>query len=420
MKSPLLQLTLLFGLLSCAGGHEAPPSAVEAEAEATTLRWRVAHAPGDYFIQMAQRFEEIVERDTEGRVLVDVLDETGCFVDRNPEMANQHVEEMQAERREIAERLTALNDGINYDAETLVGLRRAEGLQLLQQGEVEIAQNYSYYLAQVANPEYHALDLPYLFDDYGHVTAGLEGEAGERLLASTAGEGYRGLAYTFSGGLQVMLSRDDAPFTSAESWEGQRFREVSSASRQSALEVLGGESSPRLRDDTTHHRATDLIRRGLVDAEEINLPDVEHWLANVVSDREAEQVRRRRRLNVSGLAVTETQHALLSTVLLIREETFQSLSAADQAVVKAAALEAGRFERALTIQRYEDSKERLRAAGFPWHEVSDEFKSEVRAAARPVYESLYDEVPETREVVRQLRGLVGDESGAGVAEVSAE
>ena len=404
-------------LVLCACG-QAPASdetLATAASDTTTLRWEVVHAPNDYFIQMAALFEEIVERDTDGRVQVEVLDETGCFADRHDhEDSSSRLDAKREDQRDLQLRVRdrAKKAGLIPGHRNLrgVALRRAEGLQKLQMGNVEIAQDYTFHLAKVANVGFQALELPYLFDGYEHVDATLEGEPGERLLTSMVeDQGYRGLAYTFSGGLLVNLSSSDAPFTTLESWSGQRFRVEGSSIRARTLKVLGSEVVSLLKQvQSGSPRGTLLIAEGTVDALEVNLPDVEHWLSDELESSDASlnlgKPNRRQRA-MSNLAITETQHTLLSTVLLIREDAFQSMSEEDQAVVKAAALEAGRFERNLTIERGERAEARLRAAGFPWFDVSAETRAEVRAAAQPVYDKLFKEVPAMKAVVEEIGEL---------------
>lgn len=184
----------------------------------TTLRWRVVHQPSNYFIRMALRFERDVEAQTHGRVMVDILDAQGLPI--NPAEPTEPVLHKEA-RQHKREKLAAALAGEPYpaDKDTLVGLERARSYRMMLDGDVDMSQIYTYQLAQVANPAYHALELPFLFDDYDHVGRVLESEVGEGLLASTVDStGARGLAFTFSGGLLVMTANSGASLTTADQW----------------------------------------------------------------------------------------------------------------------------------------------------------------------------------------------------------
>ncbi|MSP55278.1 MAG: hypothetical protein EXR69_06710 [Myxococcales bacterium] len=161
-----------------------------------------------------------------------------------------------------------------------------------------------------------------------HVDAALEGTPGEALLSSTvAGRGYRGLTYTFSGGLLVTMHRADTPaFDAVASWSGHRFGLIASETRKRMVQLLGSDLTTMSRTQPT--RPSHQLKHNEVDALEVNLPDVEHWLANEVDGERSRQ---------KGLAVTETQHTLLSTVLLIREDALLAMSEPDRAILKASA-----------------------------------------------------------------------------------
>ncbi len=402
-----------FGLLAgCEVPEQTEARDIPVQDGVTRLRWRVEHAPNDYFIQMAEQFKTIVERDTDGRVLVEVIDDSGCYSERRPDLSGTAFHESKSEYADgIRERVADAEgeeDEHAYFGVNAVALRRAENLALLEAGELEISQDYAFHLATVSNPLFGVLDLPYLFDNYAHVESMIDSDVGENLLDSVAEtRPYRGLSYTFSGGLLNVVHRADAPpFAGAETWAGRTFGLVSSDTRKRTLRNLGSQLG--LMSRTSAWRPTLQVKRGDVDAIEVNLPDVEHWLAN-----EIDNPRRSR-----GLAVTETQHTLLSTILLIREDVYQQMTPEDQAVVKAAAIETGRFERQLTIARGEAAELRLREAGFPWNEVSAAHRASVRMASQPVYDAVFAELPGSADLVEAIRGMVDgvEDTGASLAE----
>ncbi|MFA6238582.1 MAG: hypothetical protein WC635_14705 [Bacteriovorax sp.] len=381
-------LVTLFSVAAVAA--ETNQKAVTKKDKVIKLRWEVVHSPYDYFVRMAKVFKEKVEKETNKRVVVEIsAKKTHSF-------------------NKLKEQQTS-NDA--YTENKAVALQRAEGVKALQEGKVDIAQGYSYYLASVSNPEYHALELPYVFENYDHVNRFLESETGENLLASTSStHNMRGLAYSFSGGLLVALTPKDKPLITRESWNGRHFRTIDSLIRLRAVKELGGEiadleeQNDKINDgESKRHRATVMINSKIIDAEEINLPDLERKLFERKDVVKFNGVIKSSVLN--KISVSETQHTLLSTIFLINEKKFQSMSAEDQKIVKDAAVFAARFERNLTVHRYELAKKHLIKLGFAWNTVPTTERNKIRSATEAVYTQLYKDVPSTKMIVSKINEM---------------
>jgi hypothetical protein len=384
---------------------------------------------------MAHMFEDEVESRTNGRVQVDVIDDTDVDAEINPKSEGRG-----RNRRRRADKAAQIQDSAqafpDYIArqDSFVGVRRSENYRKMLAGEVDISQSYTYFLAEVANPDYAVLELPYLFDDYAHVERALESPTGEGLLASAVdSHGIRGLAYTFSGGLLVMVGPQDVDLTSKAGWEDQRFEPVASEMRNqiaTSLDVdmiVRERSALSLIDKWTGQQESDVLAPDDFGVREINLPDVEYKLAKYLDEPSETSGRPQGSSGVrlarhsggaqpeaGSLAVTETQHVLLATVLNIREDSWDRLSAEDQVIVKEAALHAARFERQLTIDRYKAARTRLRAADFAWHFPTADERAEMKAATAEVYPRLFAEQPNTKALAEQFSQMAGesaDDSG---------
>jgi TRAP-type transport system periplasmic protein len=66
-----------------------------------------------------------------------------------------------------------------------------EGVRL---GTIDFAQTGNPYYTRF-QPELNVLDLPYLFEDYDHVYAVIDGEIGAELLAGLEDDGMKGIAF---------------------------------------------------------------------------------------------------------------------------------------------------------------------------------------------------------------------------------
>jgi C4-dicarboxylate-binding protein DctP len=89
-------------------------------------------------------------------------------------------------------------------------------------------------------------------------------------------------------------------------------------------------------------------------------------------------------------SVLDTQHSLFLTSMIMRNDFYEKLSPEVRAVLKEAALKAGRKERETTIQDGEEAKEKLKAEGINIHELTPEEKAEFIEKTKVVYEEFKD------------------------------
>jgi TRAP-type C4-dicarboxylate transport system substrate-binding protein len=84
--------------------------------------------------------------------------------------------------------------------------------------------------------------------------------------------------------------------------------------------------------------------------------------------------------------VLDTKHSLFLTTMIMRDDFWETLSPEVQAVIKDAAIKAGRREREVTIQDGETARQQLIADGIDVIELSEQETAEWKAKARVVYE----------------------------------
>ena len=85
-------------------------------------------------------------------------------------------------------------------------------------------------------------------------------------------------------------------------------------------------------------------------------------------------------------SVIDSKHSLFLTTMIMRDDFWATLSPEVQAVIKDAAIKAGRREREVTIQDGEDAKQQLVADGIDVIELSKEETAEWKHKAQAVYE----------------------------------
>jgi TRAP-type C4-dicarboxylate transport system substrate-binding protein len=90
--------------------------------------------------------------------------------------------------------------------------------------------------------------------------------------------------------------------------------------------------------------------------------------------------------NEVSKAVLDTKHSLFLTTMIMRDDFWKTLSPEVRAVIKDAAIRAGRREREVTIEDGEVARQQLIADGIDVVELTEEEKAEWKEKAQVVYE----------------------------------
>jgi TRAP-type C4-dicarboxylate transport system substrate-binding protein len=85
-------------------------------------------------------------------------------------------------------------------------------------------------------------------------------------------------------------------------------------------------------------------------------------------------------------SVIDSKHSLFLTTMIMRDDFWQQLSPEVRAVIKDAAIKAGRKERQATIDDGEEAKARLVSEGVNIHELTPEEKADWQQKTQTVYE----------------------------------
>ncbi|MFC3883908.1 TRAP transporter substrate-binding protein [Bacillus songklensis] len=88
-------------------------------------------------------------------------------------------------------------------------------------------------------PEWQVFDLPFIFEDYEEVERAFMGDVGRKLLTMLKDENIKGLAL-WSNGFKQMTS-DERPLLKPRDFKGQRFRIMPSEVIEEQFRLLGGE-----------------------------------------------------------------------------------------------------------------------------------------------------------------------------------
>jgi len=326
--------------------------------EIKEIRWIIAHSPVEYFLRAANRFKDIIEKESNGQIVVKILL-------REDEIANSPIGEL-IDYRDYAE----------------------NAKKMLASNEVQMMQIYTSRLA-VDHPDFYVLDIPGIFRDYDHIDAVIEGPIGRQLMASLDNTNLKPLAFTFSGGFMSFVSQGK-PFNSLDDIDGFKARHygVPNQVTSSTYQKMGVIPVRVIDPENGHVYSTfDHFRLNLSDIIESNYDDVKRYL----------------KFNEKGTYVINTKHRVLFTSLIMNQEFYDSLTPKEQKLVEEAAFLAAREERRLftqdeeTLMNSEYMKTKIYNLSKAEQERMDEIASEVeKEVAELIGQDIISEVKTTQ------------------------
>jgi TRAP-type C4-dicarboxylate transport system substrate-binding protein len=297
----------------------------------TKIRWVIAHEPLNLFIRAAEDFERRVnEQQSEHKIEVEIMT--------------------------LSEYSQRYNDGVVVTKHDL--------LDLMEAGKIEMSQMYTTWLAEKYEQDFLVFDLPFLFKDHDHATRVLEGEVGDKL---TDKSNVRGLSFTYSGGFRQMIANKKV--STLEELAGTAVRSNRNPVAQATISALGMKPVVAEVED---------LRQVVVDGEaeggETNYPRMYPLRQNEVTK-----------------SVIDTGHSLFLTSMIIGDKFWATMSPEVQAVIKQAAILAGREERAETIRDGARAEQRLVAEeGANIVKWTQEQREAGKAALSGVYDQFRD------------------------------
>lgn len=269
------------------------------------LRWVLAHEPPVVFDEAAKVFEDMIRENSSGDIDVQLF------------------------------------RGDEYKSE-ITGKRatRAELVAGLQRGDIEMAHCYTSALGAV-HERLWAIELPFLFRDYGHADAVWEGPAAKMLMDGMPEVGLRGIAFAYSGGFRIVPTREREIHTLAD-YQGLRLRTAGNPVPEALYRRLGGSAiGAPLEAIRGMHEAGD------IDGCEITFVRYEACGLDEVFP-----------------VINATSHSLFTTMTVMNDAWFCSLPERHQATVVEAAEAACRVERATAIKAETATRAKFEARGL--------------------------------------------------------
>jgi tripartite ATP-independent transporter DctP family solute receptor len=219
--------------------------------------------------------------------------------------------------------------------------------------------------------------LPFLFNDEAHMRRAMDGEPGQKVLASLTRHGLIGLCFYDSGGRSFYNTK--RPITRPEDMRGMKIRVQNSDLFVAMIRSLGADATPMDLGEVYQG-----LVQGVVDGAENNWPSYE-------SGRHYEVAQH----------YSLTNHVLTPEILLMSKSRWNKLTPQDQQIVRESARDSVPFMRNLWDARVAEAKAKVMGSSVKVNEVDRE---SFRARMRPVWESFL-KTAEQRDLVAQIMAM---------------
>ena len=317
------------------------------------IRWLIAHQPQELFVRTARAFSQELNKTCAGELEVEIL--------TYPEYRKKY--------RAIPN--LEILDQADVDIDAAI----TSFWQALFDSEIEMSQIQVGQVGELYS-DFHALDMPFIFDDHDHVSETLEGPIGQE-LCHTLGQksGVTGLAFTYSGGYRVIGS--DEPILTLDELKNKRIVVQNPITLGTTIESMGGTAVPVPPNLWNKY---DLMGKGEADAVETTY------------------------LRFNGKHVLKTNHSMFMTTIVISNKFWDSLTEQQQLAFRNAALVASRKEREWSVQDGETFERNAQANGVTITEISEEDTESLKRKSQMTYaKTKYFFTPDLIKRIRQTR-----------------
>ena len=225
-------------------------------------------------------------------------------------------------------------------------------------------------------PETIATGLPFVFRSTEHMRKVLDGPVGAEILKSMESQGLVGLAFYDSGARSFYTVKK--PIRTLADMKGLKIRVIQSDLFVAMVEALGANPTPM-----PYGEVYTALKTGIVDAAENNWPSYE-------SSRHFEAAKY---YNLS-------EHSLAPEVLVFSKKVWDTLPAADQAILRQAAKDSVPYMRKLWDEREVKSRAVVEKAGIQTVQLAN--KKEFVDAMAPVY-AKFASTPRLKDLVKRIQ-----------------
>ena len=200
--------------------------------------------------------------------------------------------------------------------------------------------------------------MPFLFRSVQHMRQVLDGPVGDEILKSCESAGFVGLAFYDSGARSIYAKK---PVKTLADAKGLKIRVQQSDLWVALVSAMGANPSPM-----PYGEVYTGLKTGLIDAAENNIPSFD-------TAKHAEAVK----------FYSRTEHSMAPEILVMSKVSYDKLSSAEQAMVRAAAKESVAFQRQKWDEQEAKSLANVKAQGV---QIVEADKASFQAVMGPVYD----------------------------------
>jgi tripartite ATP-independent transporter DctP family solute receptor len=256
-----------------------------------------------------------------------------------------------------------------------LGKGERELLEGMQIGNIDLAVTASGPISGFS-PSMMVLDLPFLFADYGHVDAVLDGPIGRRLLDALEKSRLKGLAFFENGFRNFTNSR--RPLLKPKDLKGLKFRTMENPVHLASVRQLGAQAVPM-----SWGEVYTSLQTGVIDGQENPVAIIHAYKLNEVQ----------KYLSLTG-------HFYSPAPLTMSLKRFESLKPEWQRLFIKTALEVAAFERKIIRDNERSQLKDLKAWGMDVRAVD---KGIFLRAIQPVYRTYIKRHPDWDRVIKKIR-----------------
>ena len=248
-----------------------------------------------------------------------------------------------------------------------------EALTSMRLGTVAFSANSQGATSGVV-PEFGVIGLPFLFQTLPQAWEVLDGPVGDKLAEAADAQGLVLLALWDNGIRQV--SNNTRPIETPADLKGIKLRTPPDPMTVDIFTALGANPTPMAFSELYI-----ALQQGVVDGQE-------NPLMNIYSSKLFEVQK----------YISLTAHKYESTPLFASKVVFDTFSPEDQEAIRAAAVEAGAFNRELSQKADAELKVKMEEAGVQFNDVDP---APFIEATKPVYEKWHAQFPDLVDLVEQ-------------------
>lgn len=229
-------------------------------------------------------------------------------------------------------------------------------------------------------PATNVLSLPFIFKDVDQMHTVMDGEIGQRFSDALAEEGLVALSWFDSGSRSFYNTKK--PIETPADVAGMKFRVMNNDLYVQMVDKLGGNATPM-----AYSEVYQSLKTGVIDGAENNYPSYDSSNHFEVAPY-----------------YSITNHLIIPECLCVSTAAWEKLSEEDKAIVKEAAVNAAKEQRALWAEREMKSREKVEAAGSKINEVKD--PQAFQDAMGPVYETFIKANPDLESLIKDIQATM--------------